>query len=143
MDNAKISRLVNLTSFSEDCGDLTVIEENKSIPFSIKRSFYIYNVPERAFRGNHAHYKLEEFLVALSGEFDVTIDNGQEIQKINLCGPDKGLYIPPLVWRKIDNFSKNAICLVLASHHYDENDYCRNYQAFLNTLRCNRANTFS
>ena len=111
-------------------GNLSVIEKDK-LPFKIKRVYYLYDVPSDSFRGGHAHIEQQEFLIALSGSFDVTIDNGKDKKKITLNKPNKGLLIPTGIWRELENFSSGAICLVLSSGEFMEEDYIREYPEFL------------
>ena len=100
------------------------------IPFSIKRVYYLYDVPLNGERGGHAHKNLFQVLIALNGSFELLLDDGEKSKKIVLDRPDIGLYIPNGIWREMNKFSKNSVCLVLASEDYDENDYIRNYQEF-------------
>ena len=111
-------------------GNLSVIEKD-FLPFKIKRVYYLYDVPSDSFRGGHAHIEQQEFLVALSGSFDVVFDNGLQKKKITLNKPNKGLLIPTATWRELENFSSGAICLVLSSGEFIEEDYIRNYDDFL------------
>lgn len=111
-------------------GKLSFIEKDV-IPFKIERVYYLYDVPSDAYRGGHAHKKLQQFIIALSGSFEVLLDDGETKQKIMLNKPNKGLLIPTGVWRELDNFSSGAVCLVLASEVYDEDDYIRDYNAFI------------
>jgi dTDP-4-dehydrorhamnose 3,5-epimerase-like enzyme len=111
-------------------GNLAVIEKN-TYPFNIKRVYYLYDVPSDAFRGGHAHKEVYELLVALSGSFEVLLDDGEIKQRVMLNKPNKGLLIPTGVWRELDNFSSGAVCLVLASDEYDEDDYIRDYNTFI------------
>ncbi|HAB26413.1 MAG: hypothetical protein CMP05_09600 [Xanthomarina sp.] len=111
-------------------GNLSVIEKD-CIPFSVKRVYYLYDVPSNAYRGGHAHKNLYQFLIALSGSFDVVLDDGNQKTKITLNKPNKGLLIPNGIWRELENFSSGSVCLVLASEEYDESDYIRNYKKFL------------
>ena len=111
-------------------GNLSVIEKD-FLPYPIKRVYYLYDVPSDSFRGGHAHIEQKEFLIALSGSFDVTIDNGLEKKKITLNKPNKGLLIPTGIWRELENFSSGAICLVLSSGEFLEEDYIRDYNEFL------------
>ncbi len=110
-------------------GKLSVIEKN-IIPFPIKRVYYLYDVPSDSYRGGHAHKKLLQFMIPLSGSFEVLLDDGVEKKKIMLNKPNKGLLIPQGIWREMDNFSSGAICMVLASEFYDESDYFRDYDQF-------------
>jgi len=116
-------------------GNLTFVESRRHLPFAIERVYYLYDVPSGAIRGGHAHKELEQILIALSGSFDVLVDNGHTRERHSLNRSHTGLYIGPLVWREIDNFSSNAICLVLASMWFDENDYFRTYEKFMDSLR--------
>lgn len=111
-------------------GNLSVIEKD-CIPFSVKRVYYLYDVPSNAYRGGHAHKNLYQFLIALSGSFDVVLDDGNQKTKITLNKPNKGLLIPNGIWRELENFSSGSVCLVLASEEYDESDYIRKYKKFL------------
>ena len=112
-------------------GNLSVIEKD-FLPYPIKRVYYLYDVPSDSFRGGHSHIEQQEFLIALSGSFDVTIDNGKNKKKITLNKPNKGLLIPTGIWRELENFSSGAICLVLSSGAFIEEDYIRDYPEFLN-----------
>ena len=113
----------------EGMGSLSFIEK-KIIPFSIKRVYYLYDVPLNGERGGHAHKHLFQVLIALNGSFELLLDDGSNTKKILLESPNVGLYIPNGIWREMNNFSKNSVCLVLASEDYDEDDYIRNYQDF-------------
>jgi hypothetical protein len=111
-------------------GNLTFIEGENQIPFRIARAYWIYEVPGGVERGGHAYRRLEEVFVALSGSFDVVVDDGQTPTTVHLNRSYTGLYVPPLVWRNLENFSTNAVCLILASRHYDEDDYFYDRAAF-------------
>ena len=115
----------------EGRGKLSVIEKS-IIPFEIKRVYYLYDVPSDAFRGGHAHKNLDQFMIALSGSFEVKIDDGSNNKKVMLNKPNQGLLIPSGIWREMDNFSAGSVCLVLASEFFDESDYFRDYNTFLN-----------
>lgn len=115
----------------EGRGKLSVIEKS-IIPFEIKRVYYLYDVPSDAFRGGHAHKNLIQFMIALSGSFEVKIDDGSNNKKVMLNKPNQGLLIPTGIWREMDNFSAGSVCLVLASEFFDESDYFRDYNTFLN-----------
>ena len=112
-------------------GKLSVIEKS-IIPFEIKRVYYLYDVPSDAFRGGHAHKNLIQFMIALSGSFEVKIDDGSNNKSVMLNKPNQGLLIPSGIWREMDNFSAGSVCLVLASEFFDESDYFRDYNTFLN-----------
>lgn len=111
-------------------GNLSVIEKD-CIPFTVKRVYYLYDVPSNAYRGGHAHKNLYQFLIALSGSFDVVLDDGSQKKTITLNKPNKGLLIPKGIWRELENFSSGSVCLVLASEEFDEEDYIRKYKQFL------------
>ncbi len=115
---------------AENDSALSVIEKD-IIPFECKRVFYLYNVPDKAKRGVHAHKELIQFLIPISGSFDVILKDSQNEQKISLTRPNEGLLIKPGIWSELENFSEGAVCLVLASDTYDEADYIRNYTDFL------------
>ncbi len=121
--------LIKIPKVSDIRGSIGVVEKDM-IPFKINRVYYLYDVPHDAYRGGHAHKNLTQFLIALSGSFDVHLNNGKEKIKINLNKPNKGLLIKSGVWREIDNFSSGSVCLVLASEVYDESDYIRDYDSF-------------
>lgn len=111
-------------------GNLSVIEK-EVLPFTTKRIYYLYDVPSSATRGGHAHIDLQQCLIALSGSFDVVLDDGIERKIITLNKPNKALYIPNGIWRELENFSSGSICLAIVSAEYEENDYIRNYKEFL------------
>lgn len=122
--------IIDIPKIFDPRGNLGVIEKD-TIPFSIKRVYYLYDVPSDAFRGGHAHKNTQELLVALSGSFEVNLNNGTETMNIVLNKPNMGLLIKAGVWRDIDNFSSGVVCLVLASDEFDETDYIRNFDEFL------------
>lgn len=136
MSGLNLVKLIDLPKIEDKRGNLTFIEENRHIPFSIERVYWIYDVPGGQFRGSHAYKKLHEFIIALSGSFDVMLDNGKEKKKFSLNRSYYGLYVPNLIWRSLENFSTNALCMILASKHYSVDDYIRNYDEFLE-LTCN------
>lgn len=119
-------------NFSE--GNLTVIENNFQFPFAVRRVFYLYDIAGGESRGAHAHKECHQFLIAASGSFEVSLDDGKFKRQVFLNRPDLGLHIPPGVWASEVNFSSGAICLVLASHTYNEADYLRKYDDFLNYI---------
>ena len=125
-----IAKRIKLPKIEDRRGNLSVIENN-AIPFTSKRVYYLYDVPSGARRGGHAHIEQQEFLIALSGSFDVLIDNGENKDAFTLNKPDEGLLIPKGYWRELENFSSGGICLVLASGEYLEEDYIRNYDDFV------------
>jgi hypothetical protein len=128
-------QLIELPKISDPRGNLTFIEGAKHIPFEIKRIYYLYDVPGGAHRAGHAHKILHQVLVALSGSFDITVDNGFAKTKFHLNRSYQGLYIPAMIWRDIDNFSSGAVCLALASTFYDESEYYREYDTFLRDVQ--------
>ena len=123
-------RLIKLPKISDPRGNLSVIEEFKDIPFKIERTYWIYDVPGGEHRGGHAYKENQEFIVALSGSFDVILDDGQFKETFHLNRSYYGLYVPKRYWREMDNFSTNSLALVLSSTKYDTNDYVRDYQEF-------------
>ena len=124
-------QLLNIPKIEDPRGNLSVIE-NKVIPFEIKRVYYLYDIPSGAERGGHSHIEQQEFLVALSGSFDVLLNDGQNINKITLNKPFEGLLIPNGIWRELKNFSSGAVCFVIASDVFSEEDYIREYEDFVN-----------
>jgi hypothetical protein len=122
--------MVDLPRIRDPRGTLTYVEGNRHIPFSIARAYWVYDVPGGEVRGGHAYVELQEFFVALSGSFDVVVDDGMEAARFTLNRSYKGLHVPRLVWRQLESFSTNAVCLILASRHYDEADYLRDRQEF-------------
>jgi dTDP-4-dehydrorhamnose 3,5-epimerase-like enzyme len=124
--------LISLPRLFDQRGNLSVIEGNKHIPFQIKRVYWIYDVPGGEIRGGHAYKKLNEVIIALSGSFDVVVQDQRERRVISLNRSYSGLFVPEMIWRSIENFSTNALCLILASERYDESDYIRAQNEFLN-----------
>ncbi len=124
-------KLVELPRVINKRGSITPINNSIDIPFDIKRVYYLYDIPGGSHRGGHAHWALEQFIVAASGSFDVVLNDGKEQKRISLNRPYKALHIVPGIWRELENFSGGAICLVLASHVYDEDDYIRDYDEFI------------
>jgi dTDP-4-dehydrorhamnose 3,5-epimerase-like enzyme len=129
------SKIIELPRINDHRGNLTFIESGRHIPFEIKRTYYLYDVPGGATRAGHGHKALHQLMIAMSGSFDVTLDDGFEKKVIHLNRSYNGLYIPPMMWRDLDNFSSGAVCMVLASAFYDEEDYFRNYDDFLHAAR--------
>lgn len=125
---------IQLPQIQDPRGDLTFVEGGNHIPFQIARVYYLYNVPVDSERGGHAHRELEQVVFALSGSFRMKIDDGTTKSEYWLRAPRKGLYISKMVWREMDAFSQGAVCMVLASHRYDEADYFRSYDDFLKAL---------
>ena len=128
-------KIIELPKIGEPRGNLTFIEGQRHIPFDIKRVYYLYDVPGGAERGGHAHKDLHQLIIAMSGSFDMVLDDGKEKKRFHLNRSYYGLYVCPMIWREMDNFSSGAVCLVLASNLYDEVDYYRNYQEFLTAVR--------
>lgn len=124
-------RIVELPKITDPRGNLTFIESSRHIPFDIKRVYYLYDVPGGSDRGSHAHKTLHQFIVAMSGSFDVVLDDGRQKQRFHLNRSYYGLYVCPMMWRYLDNFSSGSVCMVLASELYSEEDYFRDYDAFL------------
>jgi hypothetical protein len=122
--------IVDLSKVHNEKGNMTVVENGKNIPFDVKRIYYLYDVPGGEERGGHAHYELEQYIIAASGSFDVIIDDGKEEKTFSLNRPNLALHITPGLWRELNNFSSGSICMVLASHIYSENDYIRDYNEF-------------
>jgi hypothetical protein len=131
----KNCQIIELPKIVDARGNLTFIEGNNHVPFDVKRVFYLYDVPTAADRGAHAHKALHQFLVCLSGSFDVSIDDGSSKDIIHLNRPWKGLHIPPMIWASEINFDPGSICLVLASALYDESDYYRDYSLFMDAVK--------
>jgi len=125
-------KVVLLPKINDPRGNLTFIEGNRHIPFSIQRVYYLYDVPGGAERGGHAHKDLHQLIIAMSGSFDVVLDDGAEKKRFHLNRSYAGLYVCPMIWREIDNFSSGSVCMVLASNRYEEDDYYRNYEEFVN-----------
>jgi dTDP-4-dehydrorhamnose 3,5-epimerase-like enzyme len=123
-------RVIELPRIPDPRGNLTFIEGRNHIPFEIQRAYWIYEVPGGEVRGGHAYVELEEFFVALSGSFDVVISDGDEDSRVTLNRSYRGLYVPRMIWRGLENFSTNAVCLILASRHYDESDYVRDSERY-------------
>lgn len=130
-----IGKLINLSKIIDPRGNLTVVEQNIDIPFEIKRAYWTYDVPSGECRGGHAHKEQLELVVALSGSFDVTLDNGKDKETYHLNHPYQGLLIPTMVWRTLEDFSSGAVCFVLASDLFDEDDYIREYDDYIKAIK--------
>lgn len=123
-------RIVDLPRHTDPRGNLTFIEGGDTIAFDIARVYYLYDVPGGEWRGGHAHKRLQQFFIAASGSFDVVVDDGSERERFRLNRSYYGLYVPPMIWRELDDFSSGSVCLVLASLHYDRADYYYDYDEF-------------
>lgn len=124
----------DLTKIHDPRGNLTFIEGGTDIPFDIQRVYYLYDVPGGSARGGHAHKNLQQLIVAMSGSFDVLLNDGKEQKRFHLNRSYYGLYVCPMIWRELDNFSSGSVCLVLASNRYDEEDYYRDYDDYLSAV---------
>lgn len=123
-------RIIELPRINDPRGNLTFVESNRHVPFDIRRVYYLYDVPGGAERGGHAHKELQQLIIAMSGSFDVVIDDGKERRRHHLNRSYYGLYLPSMTWRELDNFSSGSVCMVLASLPFDEADYFRDYDEF-------------
>lgn len=130
MTDPKLPEILNLPKICDPRGNLSVIERNHQVPFDIKRVYWIYDVPGGKFRNGHAFHEQEEFIIALSGSFDVVLNNGKEETRYHLSRSYYGLYIPKMTWRSIDNFSTNSVALVLSSTLYDPADYIEDFELY-------------
>lgn len=128
-------KIIDLPKVSDPRGNLTFIEGGRQIPFDIKRVYYLYDVPGGAERGAHGHRSLQQFIVAMSGSFDVILDDGSDTKTIHMNRSYYGLYVAPMMWRDITNVSSGAVLMVLASEYYDESDYFRDYDQFIEAAR--------
>jgi hypothetical protein len=129
--NLDSCHIIDLPKIADTRGNLTFVEGGRHIPFDIKRAYYLYDVPGGAERGGHAHKDLHQLIIAISGAFDIVLDDGRGKKRYHLNRSYFGLYICPMIWREMDNFSSGAVCLVLASNFYDEADYYRDYSSFI------------
>jgi dTDP-4-dehydrorhamnose 3,5-epimerase-like enzyme len=127
-------KTIELPKFVDPRGNLTFVEGGSHIPFAIERVYYLYDVPGGAERGGHAHKGLHQLIIAMSGSFDVVLRDGRNVQRFHLNRSYYGLYICPMIWRELDNFSSGSVCLVLASNRYDEDDYFHDYDGYLAAL---------
>lgn len=128
-------KMLDLPVVHDQRGNLTAVESGQHVPFDIKRVYYLYDVPGGAERGGHAHKGLHQVIIAMSGSFDIVLDDGFTRTRFHMNRSYQGLYIGPMVWREIDNFSSGSVCMVLASEHFDEADYYREYCQFLKAIR--------
>jgi hypothetical protein len=126
-----LCKIIDLPKIHDPRGNLTFIEGGNHIPFDIKRVYYLYDVPGGSERGGHAHKDLHQLIIAMSGSFDVVLDDGDSKKRVHLCRSYYGLYVCPMIWRELDNFSSGSVCMVLASNVYDEADYYRDYAEFM------------
>jgi hypothetical protein len=127
-------KIIDIPKINNAKGNIGVVE-NDTIPFDVKRVYYLFDVPSGAKRGGHAHKKLKQVILAISGSFDVVLKDGKSKEIITLNRPDKGLLIENNIWRELENFSSGSVCLVLASEEFSENDYIRNYKDYLSFLK--------
>jgi hypothetical protein len=128
-------KIIDLPKISDPRGNLTFIEGGHHIPFDIRRVYYLYDVPGGAERGGHAHKALSQLIIAMSGSFDVILDDGNEKKRFHLNRSYQGLYVCPMIWRELDNFSSGSVCMVLASNIYEESDYYRDYNEYLTAIK--------
>lgn len=124
-------KIIDLPKISDPRGNLTFFEGGHHIPFDMRRVYYLYDVPGGSERGGHAHKNLHQFMIAMSGSFDVVLDDGKERRRIHMNRSHYGLYICPMMWRELDNFSSGSVCMVVASEYYSEADYIRDYSDFV------------
>ena len=128
-------KIVELPKIADPRGNLTFIEAERNIPFAIKRVYYLYDVPGGATRAGHGHKTLQQLIIAMSGSFDVVLDDGTQRERYHLNRSYNGLYVCSMMWREIDNFSSGSVCMVLASDFFDEADYFRNYDDFVEAAK--------
>lgn len=129
--NIDLCKIIDLPKITDVRGNLTFVEGGNQIPFDIQRVYYLYDVPGGAQRGGHAHKALHQLIIAMSGSFDVLLDDGINKKRVHMNRSYNGLYVCPMIWRELDNFSSGSVLMVLASNKYDENDYYRDYEKFL------------
>jgi hypothetical protein len=130
-----LCKIIDLPMIKNPKGNLTFIEAGRHIPFDIRRVYYLYDIPGGEERGGHAHRALHQLIIAMSGSFDIRIDDGRAKKTVHMNRSYYGLYICPMIWREIDNFSSGAVCMALASEFYDEADYYRDYDQFIRDAR--------
>ena len=134
MASVNDSKLIDLPKIQDPRGNLTFIEGKNHIPFDIRRIYYLYDVPGGSERGGHAHLALHQFVIAIAGSFDIVLDDGFEKKRVSLNRSYMGIYLPPMIWRNLENFSSGSVCMVLASEVYVESDYLRDYGEFIGRL---------
>lgn len=134
-----IGKIIDLPKILDPRGNLTVTEQMENVPFHIRRVYWVYDVPSGEYRGGHAHKQCKEFIVAVSGSFSVTLTNGKETETYLLNHPYQGLLVDTNIWRTLEDFSSGAVCLVLASELFEEEDYIREYDDYLNYLACSKS----
>ena len=127
-------KIIELPKIADPRGNLTFVENGNHIPFDISRVYYLYDVPGGSERGGHAHKELSQLIIAMSGSFDVVLNDGHEEKRFHLNRSYYGLYVCPMIWRELDNFSSGSVCMVLASNLYEEDDYYRDYNEYLASL---------
>ena len=130
--------IINLPKIQDPRGNLTFIEGNNHIPFDIRRIYYLYDVPGGSERGGHAHLALHQFVIAMSGSFDIVLKDGFEVKRVHLNRSYMGLYLPPMIWRELGNFSSGSVSMVLASEVYEESDYLRDYSEYMRRAHAGR-----
>lgn len=131
MDRLSLCQIIEFPQIHDSRGNLTFIQSPDQIPFSIERVYYLYDVPGGAERGGHAHKELQQLIIAMSGSFDVILDDGKEKKRVHLNRSYQGLYVCSMIWRELDNFSSGSVCMVVASSRFDEDDYYRDYAEFM------------
>jgi len=131
-------KTIELNKITDARGNLTFIEENRHVPFEIKRVYYIYDVPAGSQRAGHAHKELFQLMIPIAGSFDIHLDDGFEKRSVHMNRPYLGLLVTPMIWRVIDNFSSGAVCVVLTSALFDEQDYYREYDGFMDAAQASR-----
>lgn len=129
-----LCKIIDLPKIADARGNLTFVEGSNHVPFDIRRVYYLYDVPGGAERGGHAHKELHQLIIAMSGSFDVVLNDGGETRRIHLNRSYFGLYVCPMIWRELDNFSSGSVCMVLASNTYSESDYYRDYDEYVAAL---------
>lgn len=134
MPSVQDCRIMNFSKINDTRGNLSFIEAGRPLPFQIQRVYWIYDVPGGEVRGGHAYRELQEFFVALSGSFDVVLDDGKERKVFSINRSYFGLYVPNMIWRNLENFSTNAVCMIMASLPYSQGDYVRDYESFIHLV---------